>query len=208
VHVLALGGSDCEAVRDAVLGQPVNSVSSLAYVVAAAVVLLRGGPRGPALALAAVGIGSFLYHGPMPRGAEALHDAAIVALVLITAAAAWHRRALPRPPALALVALAAAGILNLLGRTGAPLCRPDSLAQPHAAWHVLTAVAAAVWLTRWPRRADRTTRPRETCPEPEPSRPPSDQPSTTKRSQHARGPWGSASDPAADQRTSSPPDAG
>jgi hypothetical protein len=74
-----------------------------------------------------------------------------VALVALMAAAAWRRRRLPRPPALALVALAAAGILNLLGRTGAPLCRPDSLPQPHAAWHVLTAVAVAVWLTTWPR---------------------------------------------------------
>jgi MYXO-CTERM domain-containing protein len=151
VHVLALGGSDCEAVRDAVLGQTANSLSSIAYVLAGAFVLRRGGPRGPALALVAVGIGSFLYHGPMPAGASALHDGAIVALVGLMAAAAWRRRRLPRPPGLALVALAAAGSINLLGRTGAPLCRPDSLAQPHAAWHVLTAVAVAVWLTTWPR---------------------------------------------------------
>ena len=154
--MLALGGSDCEAVRDAVLGQPANSLSSLAYVVAAAVVLQRGGPRGPALGLAAVGIGSFLYHGPMPAGADTAHNGAIVALVAVTAGGAWRRHPLPRPPALAWVALAAAGILNLLGRTGAPLCHPDSLAQPHAAWHVLTAVAVAVWLTGWPRRAGRT----------------------------------------------------
>jgi len=71
VTLLALGGSDCEAIRDAVLGQPANSLSSLAYVAGAAVILRRGGPRGPALALAAVGIGSFLYHGPMPPGADA-----------------------------------------------------------------------------------------------------------------------------------------
>jgi hypothetical protein len=158
VTLLALGGSDCEAVRDAVLGQPANALSSLAYVVAAAVVVRRGGPRGPALALAAVGVGSFLYHGPMPWGAEAVHNAAIVALVVLTVAAAWRRRGVPRPPALAVVAFAAAVILNLLGRTGAPLCRPDSLAQPHAAWHVLTAVAAAAWLTRWPRPVDPTSK--------------------------------------------------
>jgi hypothetical protein len=82
-----------------------------------------------------------------------------VALVALMAATAWRRRRLPRPPGLALVALAAAGILNLLGRTDAPLCRPDSLAQPHAAWHVLTAVAVAVWLTTWPRPAGTTARP-------------------------------------------------
>jgi hypothetical protein len=161
VTLLALGGSDCEALRDTVLGQPANSLSSLAYVVAAAVVLRRAGPRGPALALAAVGVGSFLYHGPMPPAADAVHNGAIVALVVLTAAAVWRRRALPRPPALALAALAAAGLLNLLGRTGAPLCHPDSLAQPHAAWHVLTATAAALWLVTWPRRAGRATGPRE-----------------------------------------------
>ena len=35
-------------------------------------------------------------------------------------------------------------VAHLLGRTGGPWCRPDSLAQPHAAWHVAT--AAVVWL--------------------------------------------------------------
>jgi hypothetical protein len=33
----------------------------------------------------------------------------------------------------------------LLGRTGGPLCRPDSLLQPHALWHLLTAAAMAAW---------------------------------------------------------------
>lgn len=151
--LFALGGSDCEAVRDAVLGQPANSLSSVAYVVAGAVVLRQGGPRGPALALVAVGIGSFGYHGPMPAGADAVHNGAIVALVALIALAAWRLRRLPRPPVLAVVALAAAVILNLLGRTGAPLCRPDTLAQPHAAWHILTATALALWLVTWPQPA-------------------------------------------------------
>jgi len=153
--VLALGGSDCETVGNALLGQPVNALSSLAYLAAAAVVLRRGGPTLPALALAAVGVGSFLYHGPMPAGAKAVHDGAIVALAVVTAAAAWRRRPVPKPGALALVALAAGVALNLLGRTGAPLCRPESLAQGHAAWHVLTAVAVAAWLATWPRVPDR-----------------------------------------------------
>jgi hypothetical protein len=33
--------------------------------------------------------------------------------------------------------------MQVLGRTGRPLCRPDSPAQAHAAWHVLS--AAALW---------------------------------------------------------------
>ena len=78
--LLALGGSDCEALHRGVLGQPVNGVSSLAYVVAAGYVLHRGGPPAPALALALVGVGSVLYHGPMPPGAGFVHDASLVAV--------------------------------------------------------------------------------------------------------------------------------
>ena len=62
----------------------------------------------------------------------------------------WRRRSFPRPPAAAVVALALAAVVNVLSRTGAPLCRPDSLLQGHAVWHVLTAVGAALWLARWP----------------------------------------------------------
>jgi hypothetical protein len=48
-----------------------------------------------------------------------------------------------RPRVLALLAVAAA--VNLLGRSGGPLCDPDSLVQGHALWHVLTAAALAAW---------------------------------------------------------------
>jgi hypothetical protein len=42
-------------------------------------------------------------------------------------------------------ALFASGLaLHVAGRTGRPLCRPDSLLQAHAGWHVLS--AAALWL--------------------------------------------------------------
>jgi hypothetical protein len=149
VPVLALGASDCEVLRAGVLGQPVNSLSSLAYVAAGAYVLRRGGPAAPALALGAVGAGSLLYHGPMPPGAEAVHDGSIVALLGAASVVGWRRRSFPRPPALALVALVAAIVVNILTRTGAPLCRPESLAQGHASWHVLTALAAAAWLGSW-----------------------------------------------------------
>jgi hypothetical protein len=150
VVLLALGGSDCEALGDGVLGQPVNTVSSLAYLAAGAYVLHRGGPRGPAWALALVGVGSVLYHGPMPPGAELVHDASLVAVPLAALGVAWRRRSFPRPPAAAVVALAVGAAVNVLSRTGAPLCRPDSLAQGHAVWHVLTAVGAGLWLARWP----------------------------------------------------------
>jgi hypothetical protein len=147
VDVLALGASDCEALRGGWLGQPVNALSSLAYVVAGGYVLRRGG-RGalvPAIALGAVGAGSVLYHGPMPAGAELAHDGSLIALA-VAAPLSWLRRAPRRPPTAALVAGAAAIAINLLTRTGAPLCYQDSLLQGHAAWHILTATAIALWL--------------------------------------------------------------
>jgi hypothetical protein len=47
----------------------------------------------------------------------------------------WSRAAVP----LGVMAVAA----QVLGRSGGPWCRPDSLLQPHAVWHVLT--AALLW---------------------------------------------------------------
>jgi hypothetical protein len=44
-----------------------------------------------------------------------------------------------------LVALALGGLSFLLGRSDSPLCRPDSLFQLHAGWHVLVAAAAVAW---------------------------------------------------------------
>jgi hypothetical protein len=37
-------------------------------------------------------------------------------------------------------------VLHILGRTGERWCRPDSVLQPHAAWHALS--AAALWARR------------------------------------------------------------
>jgi hypothetical protein len=153
VPVLALGGSDCEALHQGLLGQPVNSLSSLAYVAAGVYVLRRGGPTAPAVALGVASLGSVLYHGPMPPGAEAVHDGSLVLLAATVLASAWRRRSLPRPPVAAVFAFGAGVAVNLLTRTGAPLCRPDSLAQGHGLWHVLTAVALAGWLGHWGRRA-------------------------------------------------------
>jgi hypothetical protein len=147
VHLLALGASDCEALRDGWLAQPVNTLSSVAYLVAGAYVLRRGGPRLPALALAAVGVGSVLYHGPMTPGAGLAHDGSIVALAA-TVPLAWRRRSLRWPSGAAVVTGGAAVAVNLLTRTGAPLCRPESVLQGHAAWHILTASAIALWLAR------------------------------------------------------------
>jgi hypothetical protein len=69
---------------------------------------------------------------------------------------AWHevgrrlrraRLSLDRRPAYraALAAAAAGAACWWLGRTASPWCDPDSLLQPHAAWHLLGAAALACW---------------------------------------------------------------
>ena len=184
--IVAMGGSDCEMLRAGWLAQPVNVWSSVAYLVGAAYVLVRGSAVGAA-ALALVGFGSFLYHGPQPPWAEPAHDLAITALLvvilglrssrpvpaalvgavalvatllapspfvhgtlvaLVAVAEVRRQRRRTRGPdeVLAAIALVAAGVLFLVGRTGGSLCAPDSPVQPHAGWHILTAVAAAVLL--------------------------------------------------------------
>ncbi len=84
--------SDCERVRPGLVGQPVNTATSLAYVVAGGVVALRGrragvdggvagGTAGPlAVALVLNGVGSVAYHGPGGRAGKWLHDTGLVAM--------------------------------------------------------------------------------------------------------------------------------
>jgi hypothetical protein len=93
-------------------------------------------------------LGSFAYHGPQPGWAPVAHDGSIAALILLGAAlmvlaaaqgratssamTAWKRAAL-------WMALALAAFVS--GRTGGWLCDPGAPWQPHALWHVLSAVA-------------------------------------------------------------------
>jgi hypothetical protein len=158
-----LGASDCEQLGSGWLVQPVNALSSLAFVpaggwVAAQARGLSGWRRWEALgvgvALVANGIGSFAYHGTQPSWAKVAHDGPIVAIVALLAANEVGRRAdhvevsgaedrSRRAGRLALVTGAAALAAYGLGRTGSPACRPASLLQWHAVWHVLAAVALA-----------------------------------------------------------------
>jgi hypothetical protein len=146
-------GADCEAVRDALLAQPANTVSSLAYLVAAASLVLtrrRAGRQAHGLVAAVVfvGIGSAAFHGDGGTAARLLHDGAVALLVLtggITVAREWRPRNL-RPDAVDAVGLAAlvgGVVVYLRSRTGGPWCDPDALLQGHALWHVATAVALA-----------------------------------------------------------------
>lgn len=157
-----LGASDCEAVRPGLVAQPAATVSSLAFVGAAAWLAGRR-PVDPAeraaastfaVLVAAVGVGSVAYHGPQPPGSELAHDLPILL------AGAWavgvpavrRLRGIPalapggdRAARVAAVAAGVGAVAYVLGRTGSPLCSPQSLLQPHAGWHAAEALAAAAW---------------------------------------------------------------
>src|SRR5829696_2692610 len=82
-HVAA---SDCEEIHPGRIAQPANTLSSLAFVVAAVPIARaarrRGRPAWLAVAAAAAveGAGSVAYHGPGGRSSKQLHDAGLVAL--------------------------------------------------------------------------------------------------------------------------------
>ena len=89
-----IGASDCEFLRDEALAQPVNALTSLAYVVVGLLVITRASitrrPLAAALVygtcLVGVGLGSVLFHGPQPDGSRVLHDLPILfTLVFIVA---------------------------------------------------------------------------------------------------------------------------
>ena len=159
---MPLGAGDCERLHGGLIAQPVNTASALAYVAVGAWVATRAlGPGAPpdrrqlafGLAVAAAGIGSVDFHGPGSPAARLLHDGglyAVVGYVAWTEVArrvgrgrlAPGRRAAYR---LALAATATGAACWWAGRTASPWCDPDSLLQPHAAWHLLGAFALAAW---------------------------------------------------------------
>ena len=164
-----LGDGDCEELRPGLLGQPVNTVSSLAYVGVGAWLASRT-VRGSAPSSVGVlvyaasttlaGVGSVAYHGPQFPGAQTLHDLPILGIAGIglgvpVARRARGRRALPgwssrRGAALAATG-AVAGAAYLAGSTGSRCCRSRSLLQWHGLWHLGTAVAMGIWGTVvWP----------------------------------------------------------
>jgi hypothetical protein len=204
--VAALGASDCERIGTGFLAQPVNAVSSLAFVAAGAMLLrdarrkrLRGDAALVGAVTIAVGVGSAAFHGLARAPWGWAHDAALLSLVSLVAVRHLRASGLrPHPTwavhgsalafsallplavpnatnaaVLALVATAltaerigrsrsmdavvgapvaatfAVGLAALaLGRTGAPLCRPESLLQLHALWHVLAATGTMAWARR------------------------------------------------------------
>ena len=139
--------SDCEEIRPGLIGQPANTVSSLALV-AAALPIARAARRRQQPAWAAVaaataveGLGSVAYHGPGGRWAKKLHDGGLVVLAATVGVAVGREgRPVARRPLTAVLAVAAVA-LHASSRTGGPLCSCRSPLQGHAVFHVLAAAA-------------------------------------------------------------------
>lgn len=86
-----------------------------------------------------------LTHAAVPSSAPVVHGV-VATSATIALARAGRRDAAPpgsrRRAVVTAVALAAGAVAYLGGRPQARCCRPDSLLQPHAAWHVLAAVSS------------------------------------------------------------------
>ncbi len=90
----AIGESDCELIGTGLLAQPVNAVSSFAYVVVGVIVLysaLRPEDEQSSVRsvfgslLIATGIGSLLFHGPQGPASRMIHDSTFILTVLFIA---------------------------------------------------------------------------------------------------------------------------
>lgn len=95
-----IGESDCEELGEGFLVQPINALTSFAYVaVGLAIALVAAGRSSRpvdsyvyAACVAAVGLGSVAFHGPQPEGSRFMHDLPI--LIAVVFIAVWDLRVL------------------------------------------------------------------------------------------------------------------
>ena len=143
--------ADCEAIVDSFLGQRVNTITTIAFVVAAVVVWRWSTRVWVGLGLLLTGLGSFVFHGPMPSWTQVAHEVTLwflVAVATIAMVRDLSRKREWRPLLGPLALLALVAVIGRLGATGNPLCDPSSLWQPHGLWHIGAAVAVAWWAVR------------------------------------------------------------
>ena len=123
----------------------------LAVIAARNIGFLAGWARGAVIGLAAaqtIAVGAVMAVAPDAGNVltGVVGAAAILTEVLVYRAG--HRRFSRRVARLLLIIaglLVTGGLINLLGRTGGPICDPDSYFQGHALWHVLTAAAFTLY---------------------------------------------------------------
>jgi hypothetical protein len=94
--------ADCETIGAGFLGQPVNAISALGFVAAGVIILVRRPAlRWVGAAAIATGVGSFLFHGPIPQWAEWAHDVTLAWLLCVVAGQGTRWARLSHLPALA-----------------------------------------------------------------------------------------------------------
>ena len=98
--------ADCEAIGTGFLGQPVNGLTTLGFIIAGVFVASRRRDRRwVGIALGATGVGSFLFHGPMPAGNEWAHDVTIAWLLVVVAATGTRAERYSRLPTLVVLGI-------------------------------------------------------------------------------------------------------
>jgi hypothetical protein len=129
--------ADCELIGSGFLGQPVNALTTVAFVVAGIVILtMRPDRTWIGVASIATGLGSFLFHGPMPPGSEWAHDLTLAWLLLTVAI-----DPLPHRSRWALLGLGVLGVLFAVA---------PGVADPVAVALALLAIASALRQDRSP----------------------------------------------------------
>lgn len=78
-----------------------------------------------------------------PGSGEWVHGGIAVAFVVRELRA--RRERLQPTMSIAVALIVGGALLTIFGRTGGPLCVPDSTFQPHSGWHVLAAAALGVY---------------------------------------------------------------
>ena len=98
--------ADCEVIGAGFLGQPINALTTLGFVAAGIIVLVRRRDmRWIGIGLIATGTGSFLFHGPMPPGNEWAHDMTLTWLVTMVAGWGTRWERFSRLPALGVISV-------------------------------------------------------------------------------------------------------
>lgn len=97
--------SDCELISAGFLGQPVNSLTTFAFLAGGIIVMGVTRRLWMGAALIATGVGSFLFHGPMPPGSQWAHDVTLAWLILTIAGIGTRWERSTRLPGLAVLGL-------------------------------------------------------------------------------------------------------
>lgn len=93
--------ADCELFTHPFFGQPVNSLSTIAFIIAGAVIFRVARLRWVAAGLVSTGVGSFLFHGPAIPLSEWAHDVTLAWLLLLIASLGTRFGRMSRLPGLA-----------------------------------------------------------------------------------------------------------